>query len=44
MNLRLLIVLVVVAAILIALAGWAAQGVRWLVGGSVRRRARLAPA
>jgi hypothetical protein len=44
MNLRLLIALVVVAAIGVALAGWAVQGVRWVAGGWLPRRARLAPA
>lgn len=44
MNLRLLIAAVVVAAIVIALAGWAVQGVRWLFGGWTSRRPRLATA
>jgi hypothetical protein len=44
MKLRLLIGIVVIAAITLALAGWAVQGVRWLVGGSSPRRTRLATA
>ena len=44
MNLRLLIALVVIAAITIALAGWAVQGIRWVVGASYGRRPRLATA
>jgi hypothetical protein len=44
MNPRLVIVLVVVAAIVLALAGWAVQGIRWLLGGWAPRRTRLATA
>ena len=45
MSLRLIIVLVVLAAILIALAGWTVDGARWVVrGGWLPRRARVAPA
>jgi hypothetical protein len=45
MKFRLLITLIVVAAITLALAGWAVQGIRWLVSGWVsRRRPRLATA
>jgi hypothetical protein len=44
MKLRLLITLVVVAAITLALAGWAVQGVRRLLGGSSARRVRVATA
>jgi hypothetical protein len=44
MNLRLLIALVVVAAITIALAGWAVQGIRWVFGGRSARRPQLATA
>jgi hypothetical protein len=45
MKLRLLFALIVVAAITLALAGWAVQGIGWaLGGGSSARRARLATA
>jgi hypothetical protein len=44
MNLRLLIVIVVIAAIVVALAGWAVQGVRWLLGESASRPPRVATA
>ncbi len=44
MQLRLLIALVVVAAIVLALAGWTVEGIRWLFGGGSAKRARLAPA
>ena len=44
MKLRLFIGLVVVAAITLALAGWAVQGVRWVVAGGSSRRPRLATA
>jgi hypothetical protein len=45
MNLRLIIVLVVLAAILLALGGWAVDGARWVVrGGWIPRRERVAPA
>jgi hypothetical protein len=45
MKTKLLIALIVVAAITIALAGWAVQGVRWtLTSGWSSRRARLATA
>ena len=43
MKLKFLITLVVVAAITLALAGWAVQGVRWALGGG-SRRPRLATA
>ena len=43
MKLRLIIGLVVVAAITLALAGWAVQGIRWVVRGS-SARPRLATA
>jgi hypothetical protein len=45
MNLRLLIVLVVIAALFLALGGWAVDGVRWAVrGGWLPRRVRVATA
>jgi hypothetical protein len=47
MKLRLFIALIVVAAVTIAVAGWAVQGIRWALGGGSRssaRRARLATA
>jgi hypothetical protein len=44
MKLRLLIGLVILAAITLALAGWAVQGLRRLVGGGSSRRPRLAAA
>ena len=44
MKFRLLITLVVAAAITLALAGWAVQGIRWLAGSWVPRRTRLATA
>jgi len=44
MSLRLIIVLVVVAAIALALAGWAVQGLRWIFRGAPARRPRLATA
>jgi hypothetical protein len=46
MKFRLLITLIVVAAITLAVAGWAVQGIRWALGSgwAGRRRARLATA
>jgi hypothetical protein len=44
MKLRLLIALVVVAALALALAGWAVQGIRWVAAGGSSRRPRLAAA
>ena len=44
MKLRLLIALVVVAAITLALAGWTVGAVRWLFGGGPARRPGFAPA
>ena len=44
MKLRLLITLVVLAAIALALVGWAVQGVRWVASGAPSRRPRLAAA
>ena len=44
MNLRLLIAIVVLAAVALALAGWAVQGVRRIVGGAASRRPRFAAA
>jgi hypothetical protein len=44
MKTKLLISLVVAAAITIALAGWAVQGLRWTLSGRSARRARLATA
>ena len=44
MKLRLLIALVVLAAISLALAGWAVQGVRSVFRGTASRRPRLATA
>jgi hypothetical protein len=44
MNLRLIIMLVVIAAVVLALAGWAVQGIRWALGGGSARRPRLATA
>ncbi len=39
-----LLVLLALGILLLALAGWAVQGVRWTLAGGARRRARLAPA
>jgi hypothetical protein len=44
MKFRLIITLVIVAAITLALAGWAVQGIRWLLAGPPPRRPRLATA
>jgi hypothetical protein len=44
MKTKLLIGLIVAAAITLALAGWAVQGIRWTLSGSSGRRARLATA
>ncbi len=43
MELRLLIGLVVLAAVTLAGAGWTVEGVRWLLGGPIGRP-RLASA
>ncbi len=44
MNLRLLIALVVLAALVLAVAGWTVEGLRWLLGGRSAKRAALASA
>ena len=44
MKRRLLFALLALALLLLALAGWAVQGLRWAVGGESRRRGRLATA
>ena len=44
MKLRLLIGLVLLAALAIAVAGWTVDGVRWLLGGWWDTRAEVAPA
>ena len=40
----LLFALLAVGLLLLALAGWAVQGVRWTLTGQSRRRSRLATA
>jgi hypothetical protein len=43
MNLRLLIALVVLAAIVLAIVGWTVEGLRWLLRGrSAAPRVRVA--
>jgi hypothetical protein len=44
MKTKLLIALIVSAAITLAVAGWAVQGIRWTFGGFASRRPRLATA
>lgn len=44
MKTKLLIALIVVAAITLALAGWAVQDIRWTFSGWSGRRARVATA
>ncbi len=44
MKTKLLIALIVSAAITLALAGWAVQGIRWTFGGFAARRPRVATA
>jgi len=44
MKTKLLITLIVVAAITLACAGWAVQGIRWTLSGWSPKRARLATA
>jgi hypothetical protein len=44
MKRRLLFTLIAVGLLLLALAGWAAQGMRWTLTGQSRRRSRLATA
>jgi len=44
MKRLLLFTVVAFGLLLLALAGWAVQGVRWTLTGSGRRRARLATA
>jgi hypothetical protein len=39
-----LLILLALGLLLLAVGGWAFQGLRWTVSGSRRRRARLAPA
>jgi hypothetical protein len=44
MKTKLLIALVVLAAITLALAGWAVQGLRWTLSGGTPRSTRVATA
>ena len=44
MKTKFLIALIVSAAISLALAGWAVQGIRWTFGGFASRRPRVATA
>ena len=44
MQTKLLIALVVVAAITLAIAGWIVQALRWALGGFGSRRPRVATA
>jgi hypothetical protein len=39
-----LLILLALGILLLALGGWAVQGVRWTLAGGRRRRTRLAPA
>jgi hypothetical protein len=39
-----LLILLALGILLLALGGWAVQGVRWTLTGGRRRRTRLAPA
>jgi hypothetical protein len=44
MNHRLLIKLLALGLLVLAVGGWAVQGVRWMLTGPRRARGRLAPA
>jgi len=44
MKRLLFLTLIALGLLLLALAGWAVQGVRWSLTGSSRRRTRLATA
>ncbi len=44
MNRYLLFTIVALGLLLLALAGWAVQGLRWTFSGRRRRRGRLVPA
>jgi hypothetical protein len=44
MNRHLLLILLAFGLLLLALAGWTVQGLRWTVSGRRRRRGRLVPA
>jgi hypothetical protein len=44
MRKKTLIALIVVAALTLALAGWAVQGIRWTLSGWSGRRPRVATA
>jgi hypothetical protein len=44
MKRTLLLALLALGLIVLAVGGWAVQGIRWALGGGRNRRERLAPA